>query len=338
VQNPAQAAQKGKKPEGPVPMTEKEVMKEIKSGPAETVIKDVKERGVDFDMTPDIEKKLRKAKASEEVIEAVKQAGPKARAQMAKVILGAGPAGAQNIPKEQGEAYDAIRGEFDPDKVIALAEDFSKKYPDSVLLSYVYSFGANAYRQKGDVEKVIELSEASLKLRPDNIMSLVMMVGMLPQPQYLNKHAADREKILAEAENEGNRALQLISAVPKQATETEADHQKVLANAGSQVHAALGMVHLERATEPLSGVDKTELAKAEQEFKTAVTTIDHPEPQDYYRLGEAYAMDGKLDDAMDAFTNASQGGQGTVLKAYADQRIEELKKKKAQGAAGPTPK
>jgi hypothetical protein len=42
-------------------LTEKEVMKEIKSSPAESVIKDVKDRGVDFDMTPDIEKKLRKA-------------------------------------------------------------------------------------------------------------------------------------------------------------------------------------------------------------------------------------------------------------------------------------
>ena len=56
-------------------MTEKEVTKEIKSAPAETVIKDVKERGVDFDMTPDIEKKLRKAKATDEVVEAVRQCG-----------------------------------------------------------------------------------------------------------------------------------------------------------------------------------------------------------------------------------------------------------------------
>src|SRR5208337_2649407 len=135
--------QKGKKPEGSVPLTEKEVTKEIKSSPAETVIKDVKERGVDFDMTPDIEKKLRKAKATDEVVEAVRQAGPKVRAQTAKLVMGPGQAATQNIPKEQGQGYDAIKAELDPDKTIALVDDFAKKYPDSPLLSYVYSFGAN---------------------------------------------------------------------------------------------------------------------------------------------------------------------------------------------------
>ena len=80
-QTPAQTGEKGKsKAQGPVPLTEKEVTKEIKSAPAETVIKDVNERGVDFDMTPDIEKKLRKAKATDEVVEAVRKAGPKVRA------------------------------------------------------------------------------------------------------------------------------------------------------------------------------------------------------------------------------------------------------------------
>jgi tetratricopeptide (TPR) repeat protein len=338
-QNPAQTGQKGKsQAQGPAPMTEKEVTKEIKSAPAETVLKDVKQRGVDFEMTPDIEKKLRKAKATDEVIEAVRQAGPKARAQMAKMGLGAGLAGVQDIPKEQGQAYEAIRGELDPDKAIALVEDFAKKYPSSAYLSYVYMFGANAYQQKGDVEKVVELSEESLKIKSDNLISLIMKAGMLPQPQYLNKHEADRDKILQEAESEGNRALQLIAQLPKQANETEADHQKRLADAASQVHGSLGMVHLERATEALAGVDKAELAKAEQEFKIAVTTTDRPNPQDYYRMGETYTMDGKLDDAIQAFTNASQAGQGTMLKTYADQRLEELKKRKAQGSAAPNPR
>jgi tetratricopeptide (TPR) repeat protein len=98
------------------------------------------------------------------------------------------------------------------------------------------------------------------------------------------------------------------------------------------------MVHLERAAGSLAGPDKAELAKAEEEFKTAVTATDRPDPQDYYRMGEAYKMDGKLDDAIQAFTNASQIGQGTMIKPYADKQIEELKKRKAQGSAVPNPK
>ena len=97
------------------------------------------------------------------------------------------------------------------------------------------------------------------------------------------------------------------------------------------------MVHLELASDALVGPDKDELAKAEQEFKTAVTTTDRPDPRDYYRLGEAYALDGKLDDAIQAFTKASETGQGTMIKTYADRRVEEMKKRKAQGPAAQKP-
>jgi len=319
---------------GAVPLSERDVTKEIKTSPAETVIKDVKERGVDFDMTPEIEKRLRKAKATDEVVEAVRSAGPKVRAQTARVTMGSSQPGTVSIPKEQLQAYDAIRSELDPDKAIALMGDFAAKYPQSLLLSYVYSFGANSYQQKGDAEKVVEYTDKGLKLNPDNLMCLILSVGMLPQPQYLNNHSADREKILQAAQSEANHALELITKLPKQATEADVDYQKRVAAVSSPVHASLGMVHLDLASEALAGPDKDELAKCEQEFKTAVA-IDRPDPRDYYRLGEAYAMDGKLDDALDAFTKASQFGQGSMIKAYADQKAEELRKRKAQSSAAP---
>src|SRR5208282_4988222 len=116
-----------------------------------TVIKEVNGRGVDFDMTPSIEKKLRKANATDEVVEAVRQAGPKVREQVAKMVLGPSPAGAQDIPKDQARGFSAIMVELDPAKAIALVDEFTKKCPNSPLLSDVYSFGANAYQQKGDV-------------------------------------------------------------------------------------------------------------------------------------------------------------------------------------------
>ena len=330
-----QAKAKAKKPEGPVPMTEKEVVKEIKSGPAEKLIKDVKDRGVEFDMTPSIEKKLRKANATDEEVEAVRQAGPKVRAQMAKLAVAPNPTGAQQVPKEEAQGFDAIKVELDPDKTIALANDFAKKYPNSALLSYVYSFEANAYQQKGDVDKVVEYSGQGLKLKPDNLMALILSIGMLPQPQYLNNHAADRDKILTDAESEANHALQLIAQIPKQPNEADADYQKRQADLASEVHGPLGMIHLELASGGLAGPDKAELAKAEQEFKTAVTTASHPDPRDFYRMGEAYGLDGKYDDAIQAFTRAGELGQGTMIKTYADQQIGEMKKRKAQGSTAP---
>jgi tetratricopeptide (TPR) repeat protein len=333
VQGQVKTNQNVKKPQGPVPLTEKEVTKEIKSSPAETLIKDVKERGVDFDMTPEIEKKLRKAKATDDEVEAIRQAGPKVRAQTAKLVMQG--AGTTDIPKEQGQAYDAIKTELDPDKAIGLADDFAKKYPDSKILTYVYSFQANAYQQKGDVEKVVETCNKSLQLNPDNLMSLVLSIGMMPQPQYLNAHKNEQETVLQEAQKRATRALELIAKLPKQANESDADYQKRLGEIASQVHGPLGMIHLELANGGLAGPDKAELAKAEQEFNTAVTTTAHPDPRDYYRMGEAYAMDSKWDDAIQAFTKAGDLGQGTLIKTYADQQIGEIKKKKAaQGSGG----
>ena len=70
------------------PMSEREVTSEVRPASADALLKEVKGRGVDFDMTPAVEKKLRKAKVSDEVIEAARQAGPKVHEQMAKMILG----------------------------------------------------------------------------------------------------------------------------------------------------------------------------------------------------------------------------------------------------------
>lgn len=318
--------------QAPALMTEKEVTKEVEGASAETVVKEVHERGVDFDMTRGIEKKLRKANASDEVIEAVQQAGPKVRSQIAKMILGPSPVGAQNVRKEEARPFSAILSELDPDKSIKLVDDFAKQYPDSPLLSMVYSFGANAYQQKGDVEKVVAYTGRSLQLNPDNLTSLILRIEMLPMPQYLRNHAADKTKILQEAESDAKRALQLTAQIPRQPHESDAQYQKRLDNFTSQIYGPLGTVHLEMASGGPSGLDRGELAKAEQELSSAVSSSANPDPRDCYRLGEAYALDGKWDDAMLAFKKAGGLGQGTLIKTYADEQIAQMKKRKAQDA------
>ena len=316
----------------PVLMTEKEVTKDVAGAPGETVIKEVRERGVDFDLTRGIEKKLRKANASDEVIEAVRQAGPQVRAQIAKMILGPSPVGAQNVRKEEARPFSAILSKLDPDKSIKLVDDFAKQYPNSPLLSMVYSFGANAYQQKGDVEKVVAYTGRSLQLNPDNLTSLILRIEMLSMPQYLRNHAADKTKILQEAQNDAKHALQLTAQIPRQPHESDAQYQKRLDNFTSQIYGPLGTVHLEMASGGPSGLDRGELAKAEQELSSAVSSAANPDPRDCYRLGEAYALDGKWDDAILAFKKAGGLGQGTLIKTYADEQIAQMKKRKAQDA------
>jgi len=315
---------------GQGPMTDKEVISELKKGGTDQLLKDLSTRGVTFEMDADIEKRLRKAKATDDIIKAVTAAGPKEREAAAKAAaMGSGQI---MVSQEETADFKALQSELDPDKAIALADAYTKKYPKSEVLSYVYAFVAGAYAMKNDAGKIVEYGEKSLDLKKDNLMSLLMVCDAIPAPQYITQHGADEEKQLTRAEGYAQAALAAIDALKKLPTESDEDFAKRKAGYVANVHADLGLIHLDRAQEGLMGLDKAELAKAEAEYRLSVTGVERPEPSNYYRLGEACRIEGKLDDALAAFTKASELGQG-VVKQYADQQIEAVKKAQATAPA-----
>lgn len=249
------------------------------------------------------------------------------------------PAQAASEPPspDQIKAYNAIQSELDPARQIQLVDDFAKKFPTSVLLSDAYFYGAYASQQQGKLPEVIEFGTKSLQANPNNLRSLLTLATMLPQPQDLQGSDADREKKLADAEADANKALELIPTLKQPSNQTADQFAQVKATLTSQVHASLGMVHLQRAMEGLSGADPAELARAEQEYKTAVTGTNQPNPEDYFRLGEVYENEKKTDEAIDAFSQASKLGQGTPIQSYADQQVDKLKKAKAQAPPAAQP-
>ena len=240
----------------------------------------------------------------------------------------AAPAKPQVTPDEF-KAFNAVQHELDPARQAQLADDFAKKYPSSQLLSDAYFFGAYAWQQQGNADKAVEYGDRSLQANPNNLRSLLLMAGMLPQPQEMKGSDADKEKKLADAESDANKALEAIGTLkPPNATPEQTTQLKSTLTA--QVHASLGMVHLQKATMGLTGADPQELTKAEQEYKSAVTGVDKPNAEDYFRLGEIYRMESKTDEAIEAFTQASKLSQGSPLQGMADQQAEALKKQKTQ--------
>jgi tetratricopeptide (TPR) repeat protein len=240
----------------------------------------------------------------------------------------AAPAAPAPPSPEEAKAFNAIQSELDPARQVQLVDDFAKKYPTSPYLSDAYFFGAYASQQQGKVPEVVAYGTKSLEANPNNLRSLLTMAAMLPQPQDLTGSDADKEKKLADAEADANKALQLIADL-KQPNLTPDKLAQLKASLTSQVHGSLGMVHLQRAMGGLTAADPDELAKAEQEYKTAVNTAQ-PNPEDYFRLGEVYTYEKKTDEAIDAFTQASKLGQGSPIQTYADQQVDKLRKAKAQ--------
>jgi tetratricopeptide (TPR) repeat protein len=75
-------------------------------------------------------------------------------------------------------------------------------------------------------------------------------------------------------------------------------------------------------------MDPGELTKAEKEYEAAVSITDTPTPADYFRLGEAYRSHGKVDEAIQAFSKASELDENGGIKPLADKAAEELKSRK----------
>lgn len=263
-------------------------------------------------------------------------------AEQAKPGQAGPPASAPVMTPEERQAFQTINSEasagLDPDKVISLSEDYLKKYPNSPLLSAIYAFKATAHRQKGELDKVVDASEKSLKLNGDNLVSLIMLALILPQPQMMQGNELDKEKKLAEAETDANHALAVIERIPKQPNETDEAFKKRKGEVSSEPHSALGMIHLQRSTmvSVTGGMDADELSKSANEYQQAITVTDRPQPEDYFRLGEVYENQNKIDDAIAAFSKASELGQGSGIQSFADRQIEALKKK--QEAAKPPAK
>jgi len=165
-----------------------------------------------------------------------------------------------------------------------------------------------------------------------------MVSEVLPEPQMLNVSDAEKEKRLAMAAKYAQQALQEIDQLPKQPKESDDAYQKRKDQVASAAYASLGMVHLERSGMALEGPDMGELAKAEENYKLAIQKASTPNPADYYRLGEVYASEKKLDDAINTFSKAGKLAPGTIIEKLADQQVQQLKKaQKSQTKAAAKP-
>lgn len=232
------------------------------------------------------------------------------------------------------QAYNALIQELDPDKQLQLALNFIKQYPNSPLLSDVYFLAGGAEERKNDVPDAIKYGQASLKIAPNNLRSLIMVAGLLPLPQALQGTGDQKEQQLTTAEDDANRALQILPKIPQPPNYSKDQFERGIQSVESQLHSALGMAHLEKAVLASGTPSPTELSQAEQEYKAAVAT-PQPVAQDYYRLGEVCTRESKWDDAINAFTQAAQLGKGTMIEKYANDMIQKVKTQQAKSPPAP---
>ena len=301
------------------PLTQDEVRDLIKNNiktNADQISKTLSERKVDFDLNRDIEKKMRRAGATDDMVQEIWKAGPTYT--NAKSSLLTSPTGARiEATYEEAMGFQTIQNEMDPDRTIRMVNEFEQRFPKSQCLSYVYTQAAKAYHQKGDYAKAVDYGEKSLRLDPDNTFSLVIVALSLSQPRELQGTPAESSKRLSEAATDASHALGLIDKLDKRPNETDEQFQQRRDAITADAHFALGAVDMHQE----------DFDKAVTEYKAAISSSPKPPFQYYYRLGEAYASDGQTSQAIEILHKAADVARGTPMQKYADDFIAELQNK-----------
>jgi tetratricopeptide (TPR) repeat protein len=277
--------------------------------------KTLREQGVDFDLNPNIEKRMEKAGATDEILQAIWAAGPTVRNFKGAVLMSATGAPLTSSYKE-AMGYKTLEQAPDPDTKIRMAMEFAQTFPTSELLSYVFTQAAAAFQKKGDYANAVKTGQKSLALDANNTYSLLIVATALSEPSMVRDSADNGAKALEEAQTDAQRALEFLPKLPIRPNETPEQFAARKAGLESGAHAALGSVAMQQ--------DKYD--QAVEEFKKAIALSQPPKPSLYFRLGEIYSSTGNKREAIEAFSKAAELGKGTVIETYAKQSLKELQR------------
>ena len=214
-------------------------------------------------------------------------------------------------------ALQEIQNEGTTDRRLQMVVTFEKKFPDSPVLSYVYTEGAKAQQQNGALDEAVQYCRKSLKLDPDNTYSLIIIALILPQPKMLKGNGKEVADQLSEAAADASRALALLEKLQKRTDETDEQFQARKGSLAADAHFALGMEEMQR----------DQFDKAVAEYRAAVSSTSKPTFQYYYRLAEAYASAGQVSEAIQSLQKASELARGTPMQKVAADFIAELQQK-----------
>ena len=192
-------------------------------------------------------------------------------------------------PKSQKE-LDAIKAMFeaqDPDVRIKAADTLMTKFADTEFKSLAMYLTAASYEQKNDFEKMVIWCERTIQADPKHYACMLMLAGGIAKRAREND--LDLTEKLTRSDGYAKGALEALKDAPKpnpalpddQWASTKKDYV-------SQAHEAYALAAMLRK--------KYDLAITE--FKEAVEGAGTPDPATMVRLGQAYNLAHKYDDAV----------------------------------------
>ncbi len=198
-------------------------------------------------------------------------------------------------------------------KKIQAGNDFLQKYPTGRYRVDVYNWLVKGYLSMGDVAKMQAAGEKDLELNPNDAQVMAILASALPRT--VPKLAADqREKVLAQAEQYSNKAIELVPTITKPAGMPDEMFIGAKNQTLAMAYSGLGLVDFWRG----------KYSDAIPNLEKSVKLEPEPDAVNYYVLALANEKASHFDDAVVAFTKCAALQSG--LQATCKQGIDDAKK------------
>jgi tetratricopeptide (TPR) repeat protein len=218
-------------------------------------------------------------------------------------------------PEEQAEykVFFQLKAD-DIDKRIQLGDAFVQKYPNGPFSEAVYSQLTTAEYQKQDFNKMDKYADKALALNPNDVTVMVFVGWVIP-------HSNDPSAQLGKAERYEKRVLELLPDLEKPAGMADEELATAKSEYESQAHSGLGLVYYQ----------KQDFENAVAEMKKATSGAAHPDPADYYVMGDSLDQLDRYSEAAEAFQQcaAIPSSQQALCKGKAETARKEAASKPA---------
>jgi tetratricopeptide (TPR) repeat protein len=215
----------------------------------------------------------------------------------------------QGIDRKEENAFKAFYNQKDePDKKIQLGQAFLQKYPKSPFAEVVEAGLVDAYVAKQDWKNVYASADSALALNPDDVDVLTTFGWVIPhvyQPDDPNGSAE-----LDKAETYEKHAMELMAAMHKPPSLSDAQFAAAKAEKSAQTYSALGLVYFRRE----------DYANSVKELEQAMQGNPNPDATDLYVFGIDLQKLQRYPEAADAFNRCAQAASplGDACKQKAD--------------------
>lgn len=217
----------------------------------------------------------------------------------------------QASSQEELAAYQAVQQQPDPREKVRLGEVFLLKYPASGLAGSVSRMLMFAYQQQNDAPKCIEYGERYLRMQPRDVEALSIMAFVYAESKQVERAAGYAET--------ANRLLETFSPPLSLAPE---QWKKAQSSFRAMNFSTLGYCGLQQAgLLKDKAAQQKALADSIDNFRKALA-LNPRDDYTYVRMGLAYALLDRADEAMSSYARAAVlGGPAESLSRSELERI-----------------